>query len=172
MLTEVRPAERPQKLTQSFIAEEVHALVGDFELCIGLAVTLFALALLRLFGVKEVLLLHFGNDLVDQLFDLRLVEFVELFLGFVVEELAGLKRLADGLAQVLHSLLAVELLEARHWILKARVQEKVRQRLHQVFKTDGGGKVTVEFGVACALHGSTPASILVALAKHACVARL
>ena len=67
---EVGFAERAEELAQGFVAEEVHALVGDFEAGFSVAVALLALALLGHLRVDEVLLLHLLDDLVDELFDL------------------------------------------------------------------------------------------------------
>ena len=44
---EVGFAERAEEFAEGFVAEEVHALVGDFEAGLGVAVALLALALLR-----------------------------------------------------------------------------------------------------------------------------
>ncbi len=123
----------------------------------GFAVAVFALAFCGLLGVDEVLLLHLLDDLVDELFDLVFVEGLVLFLGFLVEELAGVERLADGFAEVLHGLLAVERLEAGHGVLEAGVEQEVGEGLHEVFEAEGGGEVAVELGVAGALHGGSSA---------------
>ncbi len=79
-----------------------------------------------------------------------------LLLGLFVEEFAGLECLADGVAEILHGLLAVELLEAGHGVLEAGVEQEVGEGLHQVFETEGGGEVAGELGVADALHSGPP----------------
>ncbi len=109
-----------------------------------------------LLGVDEVLLLHLLDDLVDQFFDLVCVEGLVLFLGLLVEEFAGVESLADGFAEVLHGLLAVERLEAGHGVLEAGVEQEVGERLHEVFEAEGGGQVAVELGIAGALHVVSP----------------
>ncbi len=96
-----------------------------------------------LLGVDEVLLLHLLDDLVDQFFDLVFVEGLVFLLGFFVEELAGVEGLADGFAEVLHGLLAVERLEAGHGVLEAGVEQEVGERLHEVFEAEGGGRSPV-----------------------------
>ena len=109
-------------------------------------------ALLGHLSVDEVLLLHFLDDLVDQFFDLVFGEGFIFFLGLVVEDLAGVKSLADGFAEVLHGLVAVELLEAGHGIVEAGVEQEVGKRLHEVFEAEGGGEVAGELCVSDALH--------------------
>ena len=155
MAAEVGFAERPEEFAEGFVAEEVHALVGDFEARLAVAVTLLALAFFGLPGVDEILLLHFFDDLVDEFFDLLGVELVEFLLGFFVEEFAGFERLTDGFAEVLHGLVAVELLEAGAvGVVEAGVEQEIREGLHEVFEAEGGGEIAGEFGVANALHRS------------------
>ena len=151
-------AQRPQQLAQRLVAQEVHALVGDFEPRLTVAFAL-PLTLFGLLGVDEVLLLHLFDDLVDQLFHLVRRQLVELLLRFLVEQLARLQRLPDRLPQVFHRLV-VQLGELRVRILIAGVQQEVRQRLHQVLQAEGRGQVTREFGVANALHRFAPCFIL------------
>lgn len=145
-------AERAEEFAQGFVAEEVHTFIGNFKPRFAVSIALFALALFGKFGVDEVLFLHFLDDLVDEFFNLFAGEFVELFLGLFVEEFAGFKSLLDGFAEVLHGLVAVELLEAGHGVLEAGVEEEVGQGLHEVFEAEGGGEVAGEFCVADALH--------------------
>ena len=77
----------------------------------------------------------------------------EVLKALFVEELAGLESLTDGLAEVIHGLVAVELLEAGAvGIVEAGVEEEVGERLHEVFEIEGGGEVAGEFRVADALH--------------------
>ena len=76
----------------------------------------------------------------------------EFFLGLFVEELAGFEGLTDGFAEVLHGLVAVELLEAGVGVVEAGVEEEVGEGLHEVFEAEGGGEVAGEFCVADALH--------------------
>ena len=77
----------------------------------------------------------------------------EFLLGFFVEELAGFESLADGFAEILHGLVAVELLEAGAvGVVEAGVEQEVGEGLHEVFEAEGGGEVAGEFGVADALH--------------------
>ena len=70
---EVGFAEGAEEFAEGFVAEEVHALVGDFEAGLGVAVALLALTFFGLLGVDEVLLLHLLDDLVDEFFDLLVV---------------------------------------------------------------------------------------------------
>ncbi len=121
---EVGFAEWAEEFAEGFVAEEVHALVGDLEAGFAVAVALLALAFCGLLGVDEVLLLHLLDDLVDEFFDLIFGEGFVFFLGFFVEEFAGVERLLDGLAKVLHGLVAIELLEAGHGIVEAESSKK------------------------------------------------
>ena len=106
MAAERGAAERAEQIAEGLVAEEVHALVGDFEAGVGRCLRRSDLRLGGLFGVEEVLVLHALDDFVDELFDLAVVEVVELLLCVFVEELAGFERLADGFAEVFHGLLA------------------------------------------------------------------
>ena len=153
MAAEVGFAQGAEEFAKSFVAEEVHAFVGDFEAGLAVAVALLALTIFGLLGVDEVLLLHFLDDLVDEFFDLLSVELVEFLLSFFVEELAGLESLTDGFAEVFHGLVAIELLEAGAvGVVEAGVEQEVGEGLHEVFEAKGGGEVAGEFGVADALH--------------------
>ena len=98
--SEIGFAEGAEELAESFVAEEVHAFVGDFEAGFGVAVSLLPLALLRHLGVDEVLFLHLLDDLVDELFELLFGEGFKFFLRFFVEDFTRLECLADGFAEV------------------------------------------------------------------------
>ncbi len=148
---EVGFAEGAEEFAESFVAEEVHAFVGDFEAGVFGGAG-FALALVGHLGVDEVLLLHFLDDLVDEFFDLLLVEGFVFLLGLFVEEFAGFEGLADGFAEVVHGLVAVELLKAGEGIVEAGVEEEVGQGLHEIFEAEGGGEIAGELGVADAFH--------------------
>ena len=130
-----RPAQRPQQIAQRLIAEEVHALVGHFEprFCLRIALIAFT-GCGRLFGVQKILVLHALDDLVDQLFYLVRLQRVELLLRIFVENFTRFERLLDRLAQALHRV--VHVLERRIRILKSGVQQKIRQRLHQVIEPE------------------------------------
>ena len=161
--SEVGFSEGAEEFAEGFVAEEVHAFVGDFEAGAFCFATGLSLTLLGEFGVDEVLFLHLLDDLVDEFFDLFFGEGFVFFLGFFVEEFSGFEGLADGLAEVVHGLIAVELLKAGEGIVEAGVEEEVGQGLHEIFKAEGGGEVAGEFGVADALHGCSLRSRLDAL---------
>src|SRR6516165_10476338 len=91
-------AKTLEQFAQGLVAEEVHPLIGDLEASVLVAVAQLTLALLWLLGVDEVLLLHLLNDLVDEFFDLVFRERVVFFLRLLIDDLAGLERLADGIA--------------------------------------------------------------------------
>ncbi len=147
-------AERAEEIAEGLEAEEVHALVGDLEArVLGVAVTLLALAfgVFGGLGVEEGLVLHALNNLFDELL---LAFFGKLFvflLRVFVEELAGVERLADGLAQILHGVRGV-VLKLRPGIFEAGVEKEIRQGLHQVFEIEARGEIAGELCIAGKLH--------------------
>ncbi len=144
-------ADGAEEIAEGFVAEEVHALIGDFEFGVGVvALAGGALAFGGFFGVEVGFVLHALDDLVDEFFDLRRVQLLELLLGVVVEEFAGFKGLADGLAEAFHGV--VRVLEGRVGVLEAGVEEEVRQGLQEVFEVYARGEVAGELGVAREFH--------------------
>ena len=85
-------------------------------------------------GGNVVLLLHALDELVDQLVQLAVLgHLLDFLLHLAIEKVSRFQRLAQRLAQVLHGVLAIELGEPRPWILKAGIEQILRQRLEQVF---------------------------------------
>ncbi len=157
---EVGFAERAEELAEGFVAEEVHALVGDFEAGFGVAVALLTLALLGLLGVDEVLLLHLLDDLVDEFFDLSSATSCRIFPGT-----SSSKSSPDSSAWRMASRRFSRVWSPLNsWklgvgVVEAGVEEEVGEGLHEVFETEAGGEVAGELGVADALH-KAPSFIL------------
>ena len=100
-----------------------------------------------------VLLLHALDQLVDQLIKLAvLCHLLDPLLHLAVEKIACLQGLAQCLAQVLQGVLAIEFGEARKWILKAGIEQILRQCLEQVFHAHLRGWIAGVFGVANSFH--------------------
>src|SRR6185437_154657 len=150
MPAEVGPAQGPEQFAQSFVPQEVHALVRDLEARVAFAAHL-ALPALRLLRIDVVLLLHLLDDLVDELFHLLGGEILELLLRLFVEHLSRFQRLPNGLAQILHRLV-VEFAELRVGVVEAGIEQEVRQRLQQVFQSDAARQIARELRVSDALQ--------------------
>ncbi len=147
-------AERAEEVAQGFEAEEVHRLVGDFKAGVfGVAVALLTWALglgVGGLGVEEGLVLHALNDFFDKLLLAFFGELFVLLLRVFIEELAGVERLADGVAEVLHGVGGVG--ELRPGVVEAGVEEEIGQGFHEVFEVEAGGEVAGEFCVTRELH--------------------
>jgi hypothetical protein len=103
--------------------------------------------------VDEVLLLHLLDDLVDQLVHLpppRARRTSAATPRRTARPTPAPAAIASRRFSIVWSFSSLKL---RVRVLKAGVQQKIRQRLHQVFQPNRRGQVARELGVADALHG-------------------
>ncbi len=158
MASEAGFAEGAEEVAEGFEAEEVKALVGDFELGLLLRVPdLSADAgafrrVVRLIDGYVIFLLQALDQLLDEIFEfavhLHLLEAVAHFFveGFSIEE-----GLLDGAAEFVKSLLAFGEF-VPEIVIESALQEIVRESAEQVLHAHIAGGVGDVFGVADAFH--------------------
>ena len=150
-------AEGAEQVAQGFEAEEVEALVGDFEFGLlrfsGLSADAgLARGVVRLVDGDVVFLLHALDQFFDQLVELAVGgHFLEALAHVVVELIAFHERLFDGAAEVIEGLLALGHF-VPHVALEAALQQVIGERAEQVFHAHFAGGVGDVFGVANAFH--------------------
>ena len=156
-----------KQVAERLIAQKIHTLVGNLEagvtlrrcglVDLALAVCVVDLAIVVLAGLlllalDVVLALHALHQVAQHLLAAFVAHVLVLLLVGFVQKVAGLHQLAQRLAQVLHGVLAIELLELREGILEARVEQEVGQRLHHVVESEFRGEIAGVLGVAGAFH--------------------
>src|SRR5271165_512008 len=151
--------QRSQQVAQRLEAEEVEALVGDFEFCLLRFASLSANARLprrvvRLVDGNVIFLLHALDELLDQFIELAFGEhLLNLLAQVLVEVLSIQQRLLDGALQFIERLLALGHF-VPHVALKPTLQQVIRQGAKQVFHAHLAGGVGHVLGVTNSSHKS------------------
>ena len=86
-----------QQIAQGLVAKEIHPFIRHFKACIGgFAGLALPLAFCGFFRIQEGLILHALNDFFDEFLFPLFRKLLVLVLSILVEQIAGIKRLADG----------------------------------------------------------------------------
>jgi len=148
---------RPKQIAESFVAEEIEALVSDLELRLLSFAHLAAYRrrlrwIGRIFNRNEIFLLHALDKLFDQFIELAFhLHLPEAFPHFFIEKIAVHQRLLDRAAKGIEVLIALGHL-VEHVILESALQKIVGQSAEQVFHAHLAGGIGNVFGVADAFH--------------------
>ncbi len=167
--SEAGAPQRTEQIAQSTIAEEVQPLVGDLKLqrpvLVGGHAARDAGHARRLVRGRDgdvAFLLHALDQLIDQLVHAALLLHTAQCLPRQFVELRGVKQcVANGLSQSFQRIPGVGGLEVGAQIVfEAALQQKIAERVHQVFQAQLLDQVRCVLAVADALHGYSRCSIL------------
>ena len=155
--SKARLAQRAQQIAQRFEPQEVETLVGDLKpACCASPVCPPAPdccdGSVRLIDRNIVFLLHPLDELLYQFIELAVCHhLLDLLTEIFIKRLAIQQGILDGAPEVFECLLALRHF-VPHGILKAALQQIVRERTEQVLHAHFPGRIGNVFGVTNAFH--------------------